>query len=169
MGIARSSLSAGHFRWFFTCQELRQLLPRLLLIGGCRDPNPVQGPENRTYVPFLFFPSFCFSFASAEISAAIRPNTSLQSPGFFWRKRRMVGYHGLSSRSKSQRQQPANGRTVHTGRPSAPAKWADDVSAEMIRSRFIITAAVSEKSWSLWPNSIMPHLAPFKSASCSVP
>ena len=55
-------------------------------------------------------------------SAAMRWKTGSQSPRCFCRNRRMVGYQGLSSRSKSQRQSTRVESANHTGTPTAPAK-----------------------------------------------
>ena len=60
-----------------------------------------------------------------------------------WRNRRMVGYQRQSSPSSSQRQSGTCCRPTQTGRPSAPARCATDVSDVMTRSRHCITAAVS--------------------------
>src|SRR5947208_3645815 len=57
-----------------------------------------------------------------------RSTTDCQSPLVRWRKRRIVGYHGLSSRSTSQRQSHGVGISVHTGRANAPARWTTAVS-----------------------------------------
>ena len=62
---------------------------------------------------------------------------------FFWRKIRIVGYHGLSSRSVSQRQSGVVDSAIQTGTPRAPARCATAVSDVMNRSRHVITAAVS--------------------------
>ena len=40
----------------------------------------------------------------------------------------MVGYQGESPRSRSQRHSASRFRATQTGRPSAPARWAIDVS-----------------------------------------
>ena len=50
------------------------------------------------------------------------PNTLDQSPSNFCRNSRIVGYQGLSVRSKSQRQSGTKGKATHTGTPSAPAR-----------------------------------------------
>jgi len=47
--------------------------------------------------------------------------TGSQAPGHAGRKRRIVGYQGLSSRPSIQRQSAAASSKVHTGTPSAPA------------------------------------------------
>src|SRR5208283_3384542 len=73
--------------------------------------------------------------------------TSDQSPIEDCRNRRIVGYQGVSARSSNHRQSGMNGSKVQTCLPNAPARWATDVSTEMIRSRFSIKAAVSEKSF----------------------
>ena len=66
----------------------------------------------------------------------------------------MVGYQGESSRFVIHRQSQTEGRTIQTGTPRAPARWAGELSAEITRSRFFITAAVSAKS-SMWrPRSV---------------
>ena len=51
------------------------------------------------------------------------------------RNRRAVGYHGLESRSSSQRQSGIKVTIIQTGCPSAPARWAMLVSTEMMRSK----------------------------------
>ena len=58
-----------------------------------------------------------------------------QSPLLCWRKRRAVGYQGLSARFRSQRQSAVYGNRIHTGLPMAPARWATAVSMDMTRSR----------------------------------
>src|SRR5450830_949190 len=58
----------------------------------------------------------------------------------------MLGYHGESSRSLSQRQSGVLASNVQVGLPKAPAKWTTEVSTLMIRSRFAMAAAVSAKS-----------------------
>ena len=68
------------------------------------------------------------------------------SPCRCWRKSRMVGYQGLSSRSRSQRQSGAKGSITQTGLASAPARCATAVSAVITRSRLAISAAVSARS-----------------------
>src|ERR1700679_683074 len=82
----------------------------------------------------------------ALLSARRASTTALigvvQSPWRVWRKRRVVRYQGESVRSSSQRSSPWKGSSVQTGLPIAPARWATDVSAEMTRSRFSISAAV---------------------------
>ena len=45
----------------------------------------------------------------------ISSNTPAQSPGCVCRNSRIVGYHGLSLRSSSQRQSGTNGSATHTG------------------------------------------------------
>ena len=67
----------------------------------------------------------------------------------------MVGYQGVSSRSRSQRQSEANGSATQTGTPRAPARWASAVSGVIRRSRLLIAAAVSAKSSSRRPRSTM--------------
>ena len=46
----------------------------------------------------------------------------------------MVGYQGVSSRPSSQRQSAITGSAVNTGRASAPARCATDVSQVTTRS-----------------------------------
>src|SRR5262249_35991884 len=65
-----------------------------------------------------------------------------QSPNTRWRKSRMVGYHGLSLRFRSQRQSAEKQSGTQTATPSAPARCAA-VSELMTRSTFSRTAAVS--------------------------
>ena len=55
-------------------------------------------------------------------SSRTRAVTACQSPTLGWRNSRMVGYHGLSSRCSSQRQSAANGISVQTEAPKAPAR-----------------------------------------------
>src|SRR5438094_680795 len=50
-------------------------------------------------------------------SATTRSTTDAQSPRVCWRNKRIVGYHGLSSRSRSQRQSDGVGINVQTGLP----------------------------------------------------
>ena len=71
---------------------------------------------------------------------------SCQSPRRDWRNSRIVGYQGLSSRSSSQRQSGEKGNATHTGAASAPARCATAVSDVITRSRFSITAAVSQNA-----------------------
>ena len=66
----------------------------------------------------------------------------------------MVGYQGESSRSVIHRQSQTDGRTIQTGTPRAPARWAGELSAEITRSRFSITAAVSARSSTWRPRSV---------------
>ncbi len=58
----------------------------------------------------------------------------------------MVGYQGLSSRLRSQRQSEARLSSSQTGLPIAPAKCAIDVSTVTTKSRWEIRAALSSKS-----------------------
>ena len=56
----------------------------------------------------------------SEASASRTPAITLsQSPTFGWRNKRAVGYHGLSSRSSSQRKSGENGRRIHRLRHGA--------------------------------------------------
>ena len=59
----------------------------------------------------------------------MRSNTSDHWPKVGWRKSRIVGYQGESSRSRSQRQSGDNCSANQTGAPRAPARWAIAVSA----------------------------------------
>ena len=83
-----------------------------------------------------------------DSSERIRPRTSVQTRGVDCRNRRMVGYHGLSSRSRSQRQSSANGSITQTGRPSAPARWAVEAAAAITASSAASAAAVAANSFS---------------------
>src|SRR5205807_1842685 len=76
----------------------------------------------------LLPPTYFARAARPRTSAAQRSKTSLQSPARCWRKRRIVGYQGLSVRSRSQRQSGTLDSKTHTRTPSAPAKWARAVS-----------------------------------------
>ncbi len=78
-------------------------------------------------------------------ASAILSNTCCHSSSLRCRNSRMVGYHGLSSRSSSQRQSGANGRAIHTGMPSPPARCAKAESTVITRSRTLTEAAVSSK------------------------
>ena len=101
-------------------------------------------------------------------SLSIRSNTPAQPPASVYRKRRRVGYQGLSSRSSIQRQSATAGSTTQTGTPMAPAQWATAVSAVTIRSRLIIAAAVSAKVSSRLARSAMGKPA-VASSSLPVP
>src|SRR5215510_2087511 len=57
-----------------------------------------------------------------------------QSPGVSWVTRRMVGYHGVSSRPVSQRQQRQLDNMAMAGRPSAPARCSTAVSTDTTMS-----------------------------------
>ena len=76
-------------------------------------------------------------------SAMTRATTGSQAPGHFRRKSRIVGYQGLSARSSIQRQSAAASSNVHTGTPSAPARWATIVSTEITRSSARMRRAAS--------------------------
>ena len=78
----------------------------------------------------------------------------------------MVGYQGLSSRSRNQRKSGANGKATHTGTPSPPARWASAESMLTTRSRLRMTAAVSGKSRS--PRSRSGQVSK-SGRNCSVP
>ena len=81
-----------------------------------------------------------------------RPITAGQSPGRACRNSRADGYHGQSSRSSNQRQSGTRGSSIQTGRPSAPARCATDVSTLITRSSVSTSAAVSAKSVSVSAN-----------------
>ena len=85
-----------------------------------------------------------------------------------WRKSRMVGYQGVSSRSRSQRQSEENCTATQTGTPSAPARWASAVSGVITRSRLRIKAAASARSPSRRPRSTTGK-RPAALSSCSAP
>src|SRR2546422_6898400 len=68
------------------------------------------------------------SQGSFSTSAVTLSRTLSQSPRLGCLNSRAVGYHGLSSRSCSHLQSAANGRSIHTGLPSAPARCAAAVS-----------------------------------------
>jgi hypothetical protein len=76
----------------------------------------------------------------------MRVMTGNQSRVASCRNWRTVGYQGVSSRSRNQRQQPLWRFINQTGLPRAPARCTTDVSTEITRSKFATRAAVSEKS-----------------------
>src|SRR5580765_3649422 len=76
-------------------------------------------------------------------ASAKRANTSVHSLTRDCRKRRTVGYQGLSSRSNSQRQSGTSGNAIQTGTPRAPAKCGNAVSEATTKSRHFMMAAVS--------------------------
>src|SRR6266550_4766885 len=84
-----------------------------------------------------------YEFVHAAKAALTWLTTLAQSPREGWRNSRIVGYHGLSLRSSSQRQSAAACSMSQTGTPSAPARCATIVSTVMTRSRAAIVAAVS--------------------------
>src|SRR5437879_5850218 len=61
-------------------------------------------------------------------SAVILAKTSRHWSRLLWRKSLCRGYHGESSRPRSQRQSGTNGSASQTGTPSAPARCASAVS-----------------------------------------
>ncbi len=69
-----------------------------------------------------------------------------------WRNSRIVGYHGLSSRPRSQRQSDTHGVNSQVGLASAPAKCDTAESMVMTRSSAAIAAAVAAKPTSLGRN-----------------
>src|SRR5258707_5915896 len=84
---------------------------------------------------FSFFILHPSAFILLSSSWAMRSNTSDQSPLRIWRKRHIVGYQGVSSRSSSQRQSGTMGNASHTGTARAPARWAVTVSHVITKSR----------------------------------
>ena len=61
--------------------------------------------------------------SAASVSAAVsRSTTDSHSPGRVCRNSRIVGYHGLSTRWRIQRQSASASSNVQTGRPRAPAR-----------------------------------------------
>jgi hypothetical protein len=69
-------------------------------------------------------------FSSALFTLCITP---VQSPGVSCRKHRIVGYQGDLPFSWSHRDVGANGTSVHTGLPSAPARCAIIMSTVITR------------------------------------
>jgi hypothetical protein len=61
----------------------------------------------------------CRSGTSFEVAAKAKVRDAPRSGCL---KRCMVGYHGLSSRSSSQRQSGTRSSTLQVGRPSVPAR-----------------------------------------------
>ena len=81
----------------------------------------------------------------ASIAATTSPTTSSQSSRSVWRKSRIVGYQGESAdrASSANRESASKGR-----RPAGPARPRDaptDVSQEIIRSKFCMTAAAIDE------------------------
>ncbi len=62
--------------------------------------------------------------APADLSTTLS-TTSSHAPGLFCRNSRIAGYHGVSSRSSSQRQSAVYISSNHTGLPSDPARVRD--------------------------------------------
>ena len=85
----------------------------------------------------------------------MRSKTSDQSPGVSAGTASWWDTTDCPRDRVSQRQQHTDGNGTHTGTPSAPARWAGDVSTLMTRSRFFMTAAVSLKSSQVLPRSTM--------------
>ena len=83
--------------------------------------------------------------AALASSPATRAATSLHGWPSTWRNSRMVGYQGLSSRPKSQRQSDTHGMNSQVGLASAPARCATEESMVMTRSSASIAAAVAAK------------------------
>ena len=67
--------------------------------------------------------------------------TDAQSPGRGWRNKRIVGYHGVSSRPSIQRQSASCFSSTQVGRPSVPARCAGMPSTQITRSSAHIAAA----------------------------
>ena len=105
----------------------------------CDKQGPVGGIQN-------VVGSIAARGGSARSASVTRAITAPQSPALCWRKRRALGYHGLSSRSNDHRQSAADARRIHTGLPRAPAMCATEVSTVITRSMHAIAAAVSPKS-----------------------
>ncbi len=91
------------------------------------------------------------NLANPSPTCAITP---LQSSRAVCRKISMEGYHGVSLRSRSQRQSDAVGSNSQTGFPRAPARCATDVSTLTTKSSSAIAAAVSLKSSNCGPRSV---------------
>ena len=89
----------------------------------------------------------------AASASATRATTSSQAPGDGWRNNRIVGYHGLSSPSASQRMSAGVAIIVHTGLPIAPAMCAGAVHTEITRSIRSIAAHRSSRSAHSVPRS----------------
>src|SRR5262249_6102117 len=84
--------------------------------------------------------------ARARTASAIWANTPGQSPALDCRNSRVAGYQGLSSRLSSHRHSGTCMRATNVGCPSAPARAAIELHGVTMRSRFIITAAVSRNA-----------------------
>src|SRR5579883_3300281 len=84
--------------------------------------------------------------AISAMAARTRAMTPVQSPGVLCRNSRSVGYHGLSSRPRIQRQSGFAGSRTNAGRPSAPAKCTGALSMLTMTSRAMMAAARSAKS-----------------------
>src|SRR5215831_19366937 len=91
--------------------------------------------------------------------------TVVHSPAVACRNSLAVGYQGVSLRSSNHRQSGMKGNSTHTGRPNAPARLTMDVSIEITRSKDIIMAAVSSKSFISLSSRIMYGLASKSSSS----
>ena len=89
----------------------------VLALGQGRESCPFGGLGGR-------LARFGHWFCPDGRARAIRSKTSGHSPSVVWRKSRIVGYHGESSRSSSQRQSGENCSASQTGAPRAPAKCA---------------------------------------------
>ena len=76
----------------------------------------------------------------------MRRNTPSQSPSLVWWKILMVGYHGVSSRPRGQRQSLTEQFASQTRTPRPPARWATAESGAITRSRCVMMAAVAVKS-----------------------
>src|SRR3954463_14309637 len=109
------------------------LIINLFQIVLMRDRHP-EGSSLELRCKILAIPASGFPYYAQDdgcralMLSTTLPTTLPQSPRLGWRNNRIVGYHGLSSRSSSQRQSPAQGSIVKVGRPRAPARWAAAVS-----------------------------------------
>ena len=83
---------------------------------------------------------------SRRARPATSPIDASQSPARGWRKRRAVGYHGLSARPRCQRQSGANGAAPHAAARARRARCAMLVSTLTTRSSSATSAAMPSKS-----------------------
>jgi YD repeat-containing protein len=113
------------------------------LSGTVFDPA---GNISATYDAVGDYTTSCYDALNCCKPSAIRANTSSQSPSLICRNKRIVGYQGVSARSRSQRQSAIWASATQTGTLNAPARWAVAVSAVITRSKPCITAAVSRNA-----------------------
>ena len=92
----------------------------------------------------------------ARSAAAARAILSQPCPSR-WRKRRIVGYQGLSSRPRNQRQSDTQGVISHTGLARAPARCATAESTVITRSSALMAAAVAAKPTRSGEMSVMAN------------